>query len=304
MTTHRLVRTGVLATVLACVVSVSCNTAPSTSGEPSPPAAAQAATPSPAPGDAPSGASSLLDQLSAGKAPADRSRPVEKPMAESTSTERAPAALTLAPAQGDRAYSSSLIGLLPQRPEHEVRGAWIGWYVNRAIDGLREAIDRNRPLVLVVSEGWCSFCNQLIANTLRCPAVERFAGEAVFAYSHASEDAGAGAVAGSLEIASYPTITVLEPEARMLLERGRINGLFEASTLGMHLDTILRKTKRRRYEDEQRGGLWFVQPLHAQGFDTGVLGRWGNPDSKTQSSGTRDQGSRDLKHAPPAPQCR
>jgi len=178
-------------------------------------------------------------------------------------------------------------------PQAEVPAVWNGWYVNTSIDAFRLAIERNVPLVLVVSEGWCQYCRRLATDVLRCPAVDRFAGEAVFAFSSPSADRGATAIAGSLAIEAYPTITVLEPEARMLLERGRINGYFDASQLGEHFDTILWKTAPRRYIDESGveeppARVWTPRATPIGG----ALGA---------SFGATNRG---LRHTPPAPNCR
>jgi len=177
----------------------------------------------------------------------------------------------------------------------EVPKVWIGWYLNHSIDAFREAIDRNRPLVLVIAEDWCKFCVNLATNALRCGAVDRFAGDAVFAYSFPSADKGAFAIAGSLGIDAYPTITVLEPEARMLLERGRINGFFEASTLGQHLDTIVWKTQPRTYEE---------QPT-LSGAPAPPRVPWTPPAGgpATAASALLGAASRGLSHAAPAPKC-
>jgi hypothetical protein len=182
--------------------------------------------------------------------------------------------------------------LLPS-PAAEVRTVWNGWHVNKAIDAFHSAIMRNVPLVLVVSESWCEYCRQLATDSLRCPAVDRFAGEAVFAFSSPSSDRGASAIAGSLGIDAYPTVTVLEPEARMLLERGRINGYFDASKLGEHLDTILWKTAPRVYVDERgveepRTGVWAPRAAPIGGEQGASMGAT----------------TRGLKHTPPVPNCR
>lgn len=122
-------------------------------------------------------------------------------------------------------------------------------YRDHSIDAFREAIDKNKPLVLVVSEDWCGYCKRL-EGELGKPAVQNFKDKAVFSISSPTKDKGCAAIASSLDINAYPTITVLEPEARMLLERGRINGYFTGEKLGEHLDTIINKTPPRRYEDQ------------------------------------------------------
>jgi hypothetical protein len=120
---------------------------------------------------------------------------------------------------------------------------------------------------------------------IRCPSVNRFAGEAVFAYVIPTRDKGAVAIASSLDINAYPTITVLEPEARMLLERGRINGFQNATPLGMYLETILWDTPPREFE----GGSGIKAPV-------------GPPPSTAdaESGAAREP----LLMLAPAPQCR
>lgn len=122
-------------------------------------------------------------------------------------------------------------------------------YRDHSIDAFREAIDKNKPLVLVVSEDWCGYCKNL-EKELGKPAVQNFKDKAVFSISSPSKDKGCAAIASSLNIDAYPTITVLEPEARMLLERGRINGYFAGEKIGEHLDTIINKTPPRKIYEE------------------------------------------------------
>jgi hypothetical protein len=224
-------------------------------------------------------------------------RPVGKPVAQSELTEAEAKEFLAAPAQTAAALEANGRAARQTLPvAAQVPGVWIGWYVNRSIDAFREAIDSNKPFVLVLGQDWCGYCTRLVLNALRCPAVQRFAGDAVFAYSIPPLDKGSAAIGSSLRIDSYPTVTVLEPEARMLLERGRINGYFEASQFGEHFDTILWKTPPRRYEEETAALRFpFVAALHAQGRS----GR-----SQTTASAAAGAVMRGLKHMPPEPICR
>jgi hypothetical protein len=168
----------------------------------------------------------------------------------------------------------------------EIPNVRIGWYINASIDAFRRAIEQNKPLVLVLGDSYCSrYCLQLIQQALRCPAVNRFAGSAVFAYSMPSRDKGAVAIEGSLGIEAVPTLTVLEPEARMLLERGRVNGFFGATKLGEHLETILWRTPPRGYEQERP---FLSQPTIPA------------PTTADAIAGARQ---RQLQEASPLPQC-
>lgn len=199
----------------------------------------------------------LIDKLSNVSPPAQGSRATAlvqaaaKPAAESLRIERRPPSAGAKPLERANAEiaATRAAELLPPVKD-EVKGVRIGWYVNHAIDGFREAIDANKPLVLVVAEETCVFCQDLLADALRCPGVNRWAGQAVFAYSNAVDDRGANAIAKSLAIDAYPTVTVLEPESRILLERGRINGYFDGTPLGNNLETILWKTLPRRLPDD------------------------------------------------------
>jgi hypothetical protein len=256
----------------------------------------------------------LFDRLASAQPtslPPDLVRRAAAPTAESASINRSADAATqaraLSPAQSGQ---SDVLRVLPP-PSDEVRHVRIGWYVNRAIDAFRTAIDRNVPLVLVASVEWCSHCRSQVLDALRCPDVDRFAGDAVFAISSPEVDLGAKAIAGSLNINAYPTVTVLEPEARMLLERGRINGNFAGSTMGEHLDTIIRKTPPRRYEDQPIDGRQGSTegapsgdvPMKAANLEpqTSVLETWG--DAGTAAAVRLEWIRRGFKHIQPAPKC-
>ena len=93
------------------------------------------------------------------------------------------------------------------------------------------------------------------------------------------------AIEGSLGIEAVPTLTVLEPEARMLLERGRVNGFFGATKLGEHLETILWRTPPRGYEQERP---FLSQPTAPA------------PTTADAIAGARQ---RQLQEASPLPQC-
>ena len=131
-------------------------------------------------------------------------------------------------------------------PADEIPGVRIGWYINSAVGALQAAIDKSKPVVLVLGEPTCEYCMS-VALAVRCSAVERLAGEAVFAFSIPSRDTGATSIAGSLNITGDPTITIIEPEGRMLLERGRINGFQKATPFGNNLEELLWRTPAQPY---------------------------------------------------------
>jgi hypothetical protein len=176
-------------------------------------------------------------------------------------------------------------------PSDEVPGVRIGWYLNSAVGALESAINQNKPVVLVIGESSCAECAQL-ARALRCAAVERLAGDAVFVYGLPSRDLSTVSIAGSFHMESYPTITVLEPESRMLLERVRISGRFDATALGKLLEQALWREKPRSYLEFEPGAE--VSPPPSQ--------RAARPATAEEAEAGAKQ--RGLVHGAPAPVCR
>lgn len=248
---QRLTRGVLVVGILAMVLLAACTETP-----PDPPTRSDPpptiAPPAGSPDTTSAGVTALMDKLSTWKPPAQGSRAAAivreaaKPVAESSMIERNSSTEATGAKPVERGGIDKFDPTQVLAPvDAEVPKVWIGWYVNRVIDAFRQAIDLNKPLVLVVAEGWCDYCVNLAYNSLRCAAVDRFAGDAVFAYSFPTADKGAVSIAGSLKIERYPTITVLEPESRLLLERGRINGYFDGDRMGGYLDTLLWKTPAR-----------------------------------------------------------
>lgn len=240
----------------------------------------------------PASVSPVIDTLAEGSSVTARASAA--PLAESAETERSQAAEPSDVKALERVEFEEFDAARFLAPvSAEVPEVWIGWYVNRSIDAFRVAIDRSVPLVLVIGETSCKYCTNLIYNSLRCSAVDRFAGDAVFAFSSPASDRAAMAIASSLKIETYPTTTVLEPEARMLLERGRINGYFESSKMGEHLETILWKSAPRVYSDE------YDDPEDTARRRTLPPARFAS--ELGASIGATNRG---LKLAPPTPQCK
>jgi hypothetical protein len=237
----------------------------------------------------------LMDSLSKGQPTQNGSRAAEivreaiKATAESAKAEQNPeedASKSKDPARSESKGQGDLERLLTPFRE-EVKHVWIGWHTNSAINAFIQAIEEGKPMVLVIAEPSCNDCMELARNVMRCPAVERFAGDAVFAFSFPSQDLAARAMASSLSISAYPAITVLEPDPRLLLERGRINGYFDASKMGQHLDTILWKTPPRKDDKPQD-----------------LLGPKLLPSPVTSQGAMQEAAKRGLKYAPPTPECR
>src|SRR5262249_4208438 len=123
----------------------------------------------------------LAQFLATGSAAQRLSAARATPLAETGQTEKAAATPTGA-LERVQADPLSVDGVFPP-PSATVPAIWNGWYVNHAIDAFRVAIEENKPLVIVIGEDWCKYCGQLAFQSLRCPNVDRFAGEAIFAFS-------------------------------------------------------------------------------------------------------------------------
>ncbi len=297
----RLTRGVLFAGILTMVTLAACTETPRDPPSDPPPTTAPPAV---APKNTSAGVGALMDKLSTWKPPAQGSRAIAfvreaaKPVADSPMIERS---------RGTEAGGAKppIEGFDPTRvfapTDAEVAKVWIGWYVNRSIDAFRKAIDENKPLVLVVAEGWCKYCVNLAYDSLRCAAVDRFAGDAVFAYSFPTTDNGARSIAGSLKVDAYPTIVVLEPESRLLLERGRINGYFDANRIGGYLDTLLWKTPARVLPPDWDGTIGERGTSSAAPPSVSLPA---SPDGQARTSNALTQAARlGLQHAAPAPKC-
>lgn len=121
-------------------------------------------------------------------------------------------------------------------------GRRIGWHFDDLLGAYKQAIRENKPLVIVYGEDWCKYCGDMIVEALTCPKVNALAGSAIFGYSAPSRDPGAKVAAKSLGIHSYPSVSVLEPDPKMLREDGRIVGFYRDNGLASTLAGILRKS--------------------------------------------------------------
>jgi len=223
------------------VVALACAAMACGSAEP-PPAPLKPIDPSAAglgPKPAPESVSAMFERATGQPAPASGSHASELVNRPGQSDEELQAKT--------REEHAQTLQLLPARSE-QVNHIRIGWYVNQSVDAFREAIETRKALVLFVGTNWCHWCAKQIANVVRCAAVERFAGDGVFAYGFVGEDKGTDAIAGSLKFGGYPVITVLEPDDEMILERGRINGYFKAPESGQHLEGLLYTASPRTRE--------------------------------------------------------
>lgn len=120
-------------------------------------------------------------------------------------------------------------------PDKTVTHERIGWYVDRTADAQKRATELGQPLVLVLSPARCEDCRALEHDVLACPAINRFAGHAVFALANPSRDPLARSLMGALKIATYPAVLLLDPKRLDAEPRVQIEGYVPAGNLSLYL---------------------------------------------------------------------
>ena len=120
-----------------------------------------------------------------------------------------------------------------------------------AIQGYRESLQSNKPLVLVfvcpVDRDRCVHCKRF-RGSLFSPQLQQFGDDAVFAiaefdiHGRTSPDKDAELLATRLGIKTTPGVTILEPDSRALVERARLTGYFDPEKLVALLDKYLRQS--------------------------------------------------------------
>jgi hypothetical protein len=121
----------------------------------------------------------------------------------------------------------------------ELPGTRIGWYRERAYEAFIDAMAANQKFIFVVGEDWCDHCNDFVENVLRCPAIERFAGRASFAYGRPSRELNAAKVARELGITKYPSMFFFDPTPEVLWVDHTFIGAVEASEVAARLEEFL-----------------------------------------------------------------
>ena len=128
-------------------------------------------------------------------------------------------------------------------PADEVFAARIGWHVNDARAALEQGIAQGIPTVVLFGAPDCRWCQWMLRDVMRCEAIERFAGRAVFAYSEPERDPAARAMAAVLEIEWYPAIVMIEPDARRLNVPAQIRGFFYGHRFSKLMEKYLERTE-------------------------------------------------------------
>jgi len=121
----------------------------------------------------------------------------------------------------------------------EVRHGRIGWYLDEVYAAASAAIDRSVPLVAVFCENQDEWCGRLVADVMPCPAINRFAGHALFVWARPSINSSARQMAEALDITQYPAVVVFRPNERGIAVSGSTLGFQAARPLSRFLGTHL-----------------------------------------------------------------
>ena len=130
-----------------------------------------------------------------------------------------------------------------QLPDTEIPGQQAAWYVNATLDAMTDAVEKNRPLILVFG-GPSSPKTVLFARHVApCPHIGQLAGAATFAYGAPDADEFARRIAVRLGLTVYPTIAVIAPRTDDVVALYQMEGLFTGEQVGSDLYQVLAQGK-------------------------------------------------------------
>jgi hypothetical protein len=121
----------------------------------------------------------------------------------------------------------------------EVPGRQIGWIQNQTLEAFTEAVEANKPLVIVFGDRTSRFFVKQAEVALPCPHVNQLVGHAVFAIGMPDTDEYARRMALRLKLATYPTISVIAPRTDKLVELHRMEGFFDAEAIATDLRKVI-----------------------------------------------------------------
>jgi hypothetical protein len=130
-----------------------------------------------------------------------------------------------------------LLGL--QNMTGEVRHGRIGWHLDDAFTALRSGVEDKLPVVVVFCDNANQWCSRLVRDVLTCPAVNRFAGHAVFLWARPALSSNSATLSTALDIDQYPTISVMIPEGDRIRAVESILGFVAARPLATFLESHL-----------------------------------------------------------------
>lgn len=180
------------------------------------------------------------------------------------SFERSVAALIFAAIVGmsNDTRAQSTTDVFSLLPNEEIAGEQIGWSVNRTVDAFVNAVDTNRPLILVFGDTNSQLAQKFAEYVAPCPHLNQLAGVAVFAYGSPIVDEYARRIAVALKLTDYPTISVIAPRTDQLHELFRLEGFFDARTVA---DDLLQVLIRENFWPDDRA-LPATLPSHVLAY--------------------------------------
>jgi hypothetical protein len=137
------------------------------------------------------------------------------------------------------AVAQSDVEAFSRLPSQEVAAAQIGWFVNNTQAAFVDAIEKQRPLILVLGDSTSNLTLAFAQYVASCPHLNQLAGAATFAYGSPASEEDARRVAVHLQLTDYPTITVLAPQTDILRELYRMEGFFDAAAAAADLYKVL-----------------------------------------------------------------
>lgn len=124
-------------------------------------------------------------------------------------------------------------------PSQEIAGAQIGWFVNDTLAAFTDAVEKQRPLILVFGDSTSNLVLAFAQYAAPCPHLNQLAGAATFAYGSPTSDEFARRIAVHEKLTVYPTISVLAPQTDVLHELYRMEGFFDAAAVADDLYKVL-----------------------------------------------------------------
>lgn len=126
-----------------------------------------------------------------------------------------------------------------QLPGEEIPGVQAGWFVNATLDAMTDAVERGRPLILIMGDSTSNLTLAFARYSAPCPHFNQLAGAVTFAYGSPATDEFARRIASHFHLTDYPTISIIAPRTDVLTEIYRLEGFFDAATATADIRQVL-----------------------------------------------------------------
>ena len=116
----------------------------------------------------------------------------------------------------------------------------VAWRKN-VDEAMSESVRENKPMLVMISAGWCGHCHKMLRQTFPNPAVSaRVNGRFVPVLIDADRDSE---LVEKLKIQGMPTLLIVGPDRKIL---GRISGFQSAAQLDAKLALIIKQAEKNR----------------------------------------------------------